>query len=80
MFSHGHEADMAARAGGQIMPDERQTRQKMDAIDAEVARQVKRLGLILVALMILAVLALVLMVGHILEIPWLSHSLQGSNP
>ena len=62
------------------MPDERQTQQKMEAIDAEVARQVKRLGVTLVALMILAVLALVLVVGHILEIPWLSHSLQGSDP
>ena len=48
--------------------------QKIDAIEAEVARQVKRVGIILAVLMILAVVALVLIVGHILEIPWLSHS------
>jgi hypothetical protein len=62
------------------MPYERERRQKIDAIEAEVNRQVKRLGIILGALMILAVVALVLVVGHILEIPWLSHSPQGSIP
>jgi hypothetical protein len=57
-----------------IMLYERQREQKIDAIDVEVARHVKRVGIILVALMILAVLALILVVGHILEVPWLSHS------
>lgn len=56
----------------------REREQKIDAIEAEVARQVKGLGVILVALMILAVVALILVVGHILEIPWLSHSPQRS--
>ena len=53
----------------------RERERKIDAIEAEVARQVKRLGIILVVLMILAHVALALVVGHILQVPWLSHSL-----
>jgi cell division septal protein FtsQ len=56
------------------MRHERERERKIDAIEAEVARQVKRFGIILVVLMILAVVALVLVVGHVLQVPWLSHS------
>ena len=52
----------------------RERERKIDAIEAEVARQVKRFGTILLVLMILAVVALVLVMGHILQVPWLSHS------
>ena len=52
----------------------REKERKIDAMEAEVARQVKTLGIILVVLMILAVVALALVVGHILQVPWLSHS------
>jgi hypothetical protein len=52
----------------------RERERKIDAVEAEVARQVKTLGIILVVLMILAVVALALVVGHIFQVPWLAHS------
>jgi hypothetical protein len=58
------------------MSDERDRQREIDAVEAEVSRQVRRLGMILGLLMLLAVLALAVLLGQLLEIPWLSRGRQ----
>jgi hypothetical protein len=58
------------------MSDERDRQHEIDAVEAEVSRQVRRLGMILGLLMLLAVLALAVLLGQLLEIPWLSRGRQ----
>jgi hypothetical protein len=53
------------------MSDERDRQREIDAVEAEVSRQVRRLGMILGLLMLLAVLAHAVLLGQLLEIPWL---------
>ena len=47
---------------------------KMDTIEAELARQEKVTQRILILLIVIGLLVLGLLVGHILEIPCLSHA------
>ncbi|QRM27359.1 hypothetical protein [Microvirga sp. VF16] len=58
------------------MFQERERQCEIDAVEAEATRQVRRLGVILALLMVLAVLALAVVLGQLLEIPWLSYSQQ----
>jgi hypothetical protein len=46
------------------MSDERDRQREVDAVEAEVSRQVRRLGMILGLLMLLAVLALAVLLEH----------------
>jgi hypothetical protein len=58
------------------MPDERERQREIDAVEAEATRQVRRLGIILALLMLLAVLSLAVLLGQLSGIPWLSHGEQ----
>jgi hypothetical protein len=58
------------------MSDERDRQHEIDAVEAEVSRLVRQLGMILGLLMLLAVLALAVLLGQLLEIPWLSRGRQ----
>jgi hypothetical protein len=62
------------------MPDERERQREIDAVEAEVTRQVRRLGVVMALLMLLAVLTLAVLLGQVLDIHWLSHDHQALSP